>query len=146
MLFRSTLARSLMIPAGGSELPVTAEVIAQKKHKVAMRGQDIFKAAVINLYAACKESLAAAELTASDLDWVCPHQANLRILDGVASRLGIPAEKMLTNIADVGNTSSASIPILLDQRVRSGVVQAGDTMVMCALGAGISWGGAVLRF
>ena len=139
------LAGSLMIPGGGSVSPQSLEVIEQKRHKVHMKGQDIFKVAVKNLYAASKEALDATGLTAEEVDWICPHQANLRIIDFAATRLGVPKEKVLVNIDRVGNTSSASIPILLDENVRSGKIKVGDTVVMCALGAGISWGGAIVR-
>jgi 3-oxoacyl-[acyl-carrier-protein] synthase-3 len=139
------LATSLMIPGGGSAAPQSLEVLELRKHKVHMKGQDIFKVAVKNLYAASKDALDATGLTAEEIDWICPHQANLRIIDFAATRLGVPKEKVLVNIDRVGNTSSASIPILLDESVRSGKVRAGDTIVMCALGAGISWGGAILR-
>lgn len=139
------LATSLMIPGGGSVTPQSHEVVEQKRHKVHMRGQDIFKVAVKNLYAASKGALDATGLTANDIDWICPHQANLRIIDFAATRLGVPKEKVLINIDRVGNTSSASIPILLDESIRSGKVGVGDTIVLCALGAGISWGGAIVR-
>jgi 3-oxoacyl-[acyl-carrier-protein] synthase-3 len=84
-------------------------------------------------------------MTADEVDWICPHQANLRIIDFAATRLGVPKEKVLINIDRVGNTSSASIPILLDESIRSGKIRVGDTVAMCALGAGISWGGAIVR-
>ena len=139
------LAQSLMIPGGGSLNPMTAELIEQKKHKVHMRGQDIFKVAVKNLYAATKGALDMTGMTADEVDWICPHQANLRIIDFAVTRLGVPKEKVLINIDRVGNTSSASIPILLDESIRSGKIRVGDTVAMCALGAGISWGGAIVR-
>ena len=139
------LAQSLMIPGGGSLAPMTTELIEQKKNKVHMRGQDIFKVAVKNLYSATKEALDMTGMTAEQVDWICPHQANLRIIDFAATRLGVPKEKVLINIDRVGNTSSASIPILLDENLRSGKIRTGDTVAMCALGAGISWGGAIVR-
>ena len=139
------LATSLMIPGGGSVAPQSLDVLEQRAHKVHMKGQDIFKVAVKNLYAASKEALDTTGLTAEEVDWICPHQANLRIIDFAATRLGVPKEKVLINIDRVGNTSSASIPILLDENLRSGKVRVGDTVVMCALGAGISWGGAIVR-
>jgi 3-oxoacyl-[acyl-carrier-protein] synthase-3 len=138
------LAQSLIIPAGGSVLPVTHEVLEQKRHKVHMKGQDIFKVAVKNLYQASKDALDETGLTPEEIDWICPHQANLRIIDFAVSRLGVDKKKVLINIDKVGNTSSASIPILLDQNLRAGKVKPGDTVLMCALGAGISWGGAIV--
>jgi 3-oxoacyl-[acyl-carrier-protein] synthase-3 len=110
-----------------------------------MKGQDIFKVAVRNLHSASKNALDAAGMTNADVDWVCAHQANKRIIDQVVLRLEVPEEKVLMNIDRVGNTSSASIPILLDENVRSGKVKQGDTVLMCALGAGISWGSALVR-
>jgi len=139
------LAQSLMIPGGGTAMPLSAEVLEEKRHKVFMRGQDIFKVAVKNLYSATKEALDLTGMTADQVDWICPHQANLRIIDFAASKLGVSSDKVLMNIDRVGNTSSASIPILLDESIRSGKVRPGDTVAMCALGAGISWGGAIVR-
>ena len=140
-----SLAPSLIIPAGGTAKPVTAEVLALAENKVFMRGQDIFKVAVKNLTSTCKQALEKGGITIDQVDWLCSHQANLRILDQVASRLGIAPDKVLTNIERVGNTSSASIPILLDENVRTGKIKKGDTVLMCGLGAGISWGSALIR-
>jgi 3-oxoacyl-[acyl-carrier-protein] synthase III len=140
-----SLAHSLMIPGGGSATPQSVEVVEGKLSKIHMKGQDIFKVAVKNLYSATKEALDMTGLTADEVDWICPHQANLRIIDFAAARLGVAKEKVLVNIDRVGNTSSASIPILLDESLRSGKIRVGDTIAMCALGAGISWGGAIVR-
>lgn len=140
-----TLAQSLVIPGGGSVAPASAEVLEKKMHKVHMKGQDIFKVAVKNLHGSSQAALDALGMTGEDLDWICPHQANIRIIDLAVSKLGVPRDKMLVNIDRVGNTSSASIPILLDESVRAGKVRPGDTVLCCALGAGISWGSAVLR-
>jgi 3-oxoacyl-[acyl-carrier-protein] synthase-3 len=145
ILTDGAFARSLMIPGGGSAMPTSHEVIDQKMHKVKMKGQDIFKAAVKNLYAASKEAVDESGMRPDDVDWICPHQANLRIINQAVDRLGVPREKVLINIDKVGNTSSASIPILLDQSVRSGKIKEGETVLMCALGAGISWGSALVR-
>jgi 3-oxoacyl-[acyl-carrier-protein] synthase-3 len=143
-----SLAPSLWIPGGGSVNPASHEMIDKHLHKVHMKGQDIFKVAVRNLASACKNALDVAGLSHEDIDWVCAHQANLRIIKQVVSRLEVPEEneqKVLVNIDRVGNTSSASIPILLDENVRAGKIKPGDTVLMCALGAGISWGSALVR-
>ena len=140
-----SLARSLMIPGGGSESPMTHELLEQKKNTVAMRGQDIFKVAVKNLYSASKNAVDVAGMVPEEIDWICPHQANIRIIDLAVQRLHVSREKVLVNIDRVGNTSSASIPILLDENVRSGRIKPGHTVLMCALGAGISWGSALVR-
>ena len=145
ILSDGTLARSLMIPGGGSAMPASHEVINEKNHKVKMRGQDIFKAAVKNLYSASRDAVDEAGMRPDDVDWICPHQANLRIINQAVERLGVVREKVLVNIDKVGNTSSASIPILLDQSMRAGTIKEGQTVLMCALGAGISWGSALIR-
>jgi 3-oxoacyl-[acyl-carrier-protein] synthase-3 len=139
------LAPALWIPGGGSVSPTSHATVDQKLHYVHMKGQDIFKVAVKNLYSASRDALAQAGMTHSDVDWVCAHQANKRIVDQVVARLEVPTEKVLMNIDRVGNTSSASIPILLDENRRAGKVKDGDTVLMCALGAGVSWGSAIVR-
>ncbi|MCS6901554.1 MAG: beta-ketoacyl-ACP synthase III [Myxococcales bacterium] len=141
-----SLAEALVIPGGGSREPLTPEALAASRNKVHMSGQEIFKVAVKNLTSATKESLDAAGMLPEQVDWVVAHQANLRILNQVAARLAIPPERFILNIERYGNTSSASIPIALDEAVRDGRIQPGHNLAMCALGAGISWGGAVVRF
>ena len=140
-----SLARSLMIPGGGTEMPQGPDVIAQKMNTIQMKGQDIFKAAVKNLHSASQRVVDAAGYKNEDVDWVVPHQANLRIIDQVTQRAKYPQEKVLTNIDRVGNTSSASIPILLDESIRAGKIKDSDIVLCCALGAGVSWGAALLK-
>jgi 3-oxoacyl-[acyl-carrier-protein] synthase-3 len=110
-----------------------------------MKGQDIFKQAVKNLLSASRNALERAGMTKNDVRWVCAHQANKRIIDQVMARVEIGPERVLMNIERVGNTSSASIPILLDENLRANTIRPGDTVLMCALGAGISWGSAIVR-
>jgi 3-oxoacyl-[acyl-carrier-protein] synthase-3 len=141
----SSLADSLCIRAGGSREPLTPEALAEQRHKVFMVGSDIFKIAVKNLTSASRAALDSAGFAPSDVTWVVPHQANLRIIAQVALRLGIPLERFVLNIERYGNTSSASIPLALDEAVRDGRIKRGDTVLMSALGAGISWGSALLR-
>lgn len=141
----SSLADSLRIPAGGSSERLTPESLAAHRDKVFMIGQDVFKIAVKNLTQASRAALEATELSADDVTWVVPHQANLRIITQVALRLAIPLDRFVLNIERYGNTSSASIPIALDEAVRDGRVKKGDTVLMSALGAGISWGSAIVR-
>jgi 3-oxoacyl-[acyl-carrier-protein] synthase-3 len=141
----STLMESLCIRAGGSKERITPGAIAEKRDKVFMDGQDIFKVAVKNLTRASASALSEAGINAKDVRWVVPHQANMRILSQVAQRLDIPLERFVINIDRYGNTSSASIPIALDEAVRDGRIQRGDTVLMCALGGGISWASALVR-
>ncbi|MCC6649114.1 MAG: ketoacyl-ACP synthase III [Polyangiaceae bacterium] len=141
-----SLAEALIIPGGGTREPLDARALDEKRNKVHMSGQEIFKVAVKNLTAATAEAMAASGLAAGEVDWVVAHQANMRILTQVASRLDVPLERFVLNIERYGNTSSASIPIALDEAVRDGRVREGHNLIMCALGAGISWGGAAVRF
>jgi 3-oxoacyl-[acyl-carrier-protein] synthase-3 len=117
-----------------------------REHYVKMQGQEIFKAAVRNLASSCKLALEDAGLAPSAVDWVVPHQANLRILQGVSDRVGIPMERFYINLDRVGNTSSASVPIALDEASRAGLLKPGQVVLCCALGAGIAWGSALLRW
>ncbi|MRG90920.1 beta-ketoacyl-ACP synthase III [Polyangium spumosum] len=140
-----SLAHALTIPGGGTAEPLTDEGLAKKRNKVHMMGQEIFRTAIKNLTSASTAVLKASGLTSADLDWVVAHQANLRIITQVSDRLNFPMEKFIINIQEYGNTSSASIPIALDEAVRDGRIQNGHNVLMCALGAGISWGAALVR-
>lgn len=140
-----SLAGALVIPAGGSAERLTQAGIDAKRNTIHMQGQDVFRTAVKNLSSASAAVLEDAGLEASAVDWVVAHQANLRILTQVSDRLAVPMEKFVINIQEYGNTSSASIPIALDEAVRDGRIKPGQTILMCALGAGISWGAALVR-
>lgn len=140
-----SLAGALQIPGGGAAEPADADVIRKKRNKVHMVGQDVFRTAVRNLTSSSAQTLKAAGLTSRELDWIVAHQANIRIINQVRNRLGLPLERFVINIDAYGNTSSASIPIALDEAVRDGRIQPGQTVLMCALGAGISWGAALVR-
>jgi 3-oxoacyl-[acyl-carrier-protein] synthase-3 len=141
-----SLAGALHIPGGGSREPFSASVLEHKRHLVHMSGQDVFKAAVRNLSSASMTAIEHNGLAASDVDWVVAHQANMRILQGVSQRTEIPMERFFINIHKYGNTSSASIPIALDELHEQGGLRAGQRVLMCALGAGISWGSALVRW
>jgi 3-oxoacyl-[acyl-carrier-protein] synthase-3 len=140
-----SLAGALHIPGGGCAEAITAEGLERKRNKVHMVGQDVFKVAVKNLTSASTTAMKASGLTSAELDWVVAHQANLRIITLVSDRLGFPLDKFVLNIEEYGNTSSASIPIALDEAVRDGRIKPGHNVLFCALGAGISWGSAVVR-
>jgi 3-oxoacyl-[acyl-carrier-protein] synthase III len=138
-------AEALTIPGGGSRIPVSEDSLARGLHLVHMQGQEVFKYAVRALSQASLNALEATGLTRDQIDWVVPHQANLRIIEAVSKRVGIPLDRFVLNIHRYGNTSSASIPIALDEAVRAGTVKAGQTVLMCALGGGFAWGAAVVR-
>ncbi len=141
-----SLTESLLIPAGGSLHPTSVQTVEDRLHCVQMEGKGVFKYAVRYLSSAAELALSTNGIGADDVDVVVAHQANMRILDAVSRRVKIPLEKFVLNIEHYGNTSSASIPIALDEAVRKGRVKDGDKMLMIALGGGISWGSALLKW
>ncbi|WP_339833996.1 beta-ketoacyl-ACP synthase III [uncultured Parvibaculum sp.] len=118
----------------------------QSTGHVRMEGREVFRHAVVNIAEAINESLAATGLTADQIDWFVPHQANKRILDGTAKRIGLPPEKVVLTVADQGNTSAASVPLALDTAVRDGRIKRGDLVLLEAMGGGFTWGSVLLRF
>lgn len=137
---------ALNLPGGGVRHPTSAASIEQNLHTIKMNGKIVFTHAVKNLAASCQAALSANGVTGADVTMVVPHQANLRILAGVAERVGMSMDKFHINIDKYGNTSSASVPIALDEAVRDGKVKKGDLLLFCALGAGFSWGSALVRW
>jgi len=140
-----TMARLLEIPGGGSAEPLSAESIAQKRNTVRMAGQELYNITVRHLTSYSMQALKAAGLTSAELDWVVPLQANHNIVERISQRLGYPRSKFVENVAEYGNTSSASIPIALDEAVRDGRIKPGHTVLLCALGAGLAWGASIVR-
>lgn len=136
----------LYAPGGGTKLGTTHETIDNREHFFKMKGNELFKVAVRSMADISKEMLDRTGYTVEDVDIVIPHQANQRITDAVASRLGVPEEKVYSNIAQHGNTSSASIPIALDECIQSGKVKEGSLVLLTAFGGGVTWGGTVIRF
>ncbi len=114
--------------------------------KLRMKGREVFRHAVVNLADVLNEVLADAGLESSDIDWVVPHQANARILDATARKLGLPPEKVIVTVDRHANTSAASVPLALDTAVRDGRIKRGDLVVLEAMGGGFTWGAAVLRY
>lgn len=114
--------------------------------KMYMNGKEVYKFATSRVPEVLQECLTAADMTVDQVDWLLLHQANRRIMESVASKLGIPMEKVICNLQDYGNTSAASIPLALDEAVRSGKVKSGDIIACAGFGAGLSWGSAILRW
>jgi 3-oxoacyl-[acyl-carrier-protein] synthase-3 len=141
-----TLTDILTIPGGGSLHPASHETVEARLHKVKMNGREVYKIAVRALAETVEKSLAMVGMTTADVKHVVPHQANIRIVDTVLERLGIPRDRAVLNIEKYGNTSSASVPVTLDEGVRSGRIQKGDIVAMMAIGAGMSWGSAIMRW
>ena len=113
--------------------------------KVRMKGQEVFRHAVTNLASVMREVMAEAGVSAEDVNWVVPHQANARILDGTARKLGLPADKVIVTVDQHANTSAASVPLALDVAVRDGRIKPGDLVVLEAMGGGFTWGACILR-
>ncbi|MBC7585772.1 MAG: ketoacyl-ACP synthase III [Tardiphaga sp.] len=114
--------------------------------KLRMKGKEVFRHAVTNLANVMTETLAAARLTAADVTWVVPHQANRRILEGTAKKLGLPIERVVITVDSHANTSAASVPLALDTAVADGRIQPGDVLVLEAMGGGFTWGAAAVRW
>ncbi len=114
--------------------------------KLRMKGREVFRHAVVNLAAVMEEALKGLDLNSADVDWVVPHQANARILDATARKLGLPPEKVIVTVDRHANTSAASVPLALDVGVRDGRIKRGDLIVLEAMGGGFTWGAAVVRF
>lgn len=141
-----SLCELIAVPGGGSRIPSSEKVVAERTNFIKMKGNETFKVAVRTLEEIARETLAANRLTVEDLDLYVPHQANVRILKGVMERLSLPLEKVMLNLERYGNTSAASIPIALDEAVRAGRVQDGSLVMLGAFGAGLTWASALIRW
>lgn len=135
----------LHMPAGGTRTPASPETLAEHGHFLKMEGAGVFRSAVAMMEKATLAALADAGLTLEDVDWIIPHQANQRIIDALVRKLDVPEDRVIVNLDRVANTSTASIPIALDEEVRSGKIQPGDIVVMTAFGAGVTYGAVVVK-
>ncbi len=140
------LAEILWQPVGGSREPTTPEALGARRQYVQMNGREVYKHAVRNMAAGARLALDANGLKADDVAWVVAHQANLRILEGVSDRVGIPMSRFFTNVDRYGNTSSASVPTALDEAVELGKLKPGDLVLFAALGGGLAWASAAVRW
>jgi len=136
----------LFSPGGGTRRPATAATLAAGDHFFKMKGNELFKVAVRSMTDISREVLEEAGLSATDVKLFIPHQANQRITDGVASKLNVESDRVYSNIAMHGNTSSASIPIALDECVEAGRIKQGDLVLMASFGGGVTWGGVLVRW
>ena len=138
--------KHLYMLAGGSRHPATIETVQQRMHTCKMNGNAIFKVAVRSMADTVKHLLQQTGLGIDDLSLLIPHQANLRIIEATTKLLKFPSERVFVNIAKYGNTSSATTIIALDEARRAGLVRPGDVVMLVAFGAGLTWGGVVIRF
>ncbi len=134
------------IEAGGTRCGLTPQVLAENRHKMVMKGKEIFKVAVRTLADLAVQALEKNNMTTKELDWLIPHQANIRIIEAVAKRLDFPMEKVITNIDRYGNTSSATVPSALDEAVRDGRIKKGHTVLLDVFGAGLTSAALLLRW
>ena len=139
-------AELLYAPAGGSARPATPETVAAREHCLRMNGKEVFKLAVRVMAGACERVLAAAGVVSSQVGVIIPHQANIRIIEGVADQLGLGMDRFPLNLDRYGNTSAASIPLALEQAWREGRVRHGDLVLLVAFGSGLTWGALLLRW
>jgi 3-oxoacyl-[acyl-carrier-protein] synthase-3 len=140
------LAELLYRPSGGATTPFSAEVLENRSHLVKMAGREVFKHAVRSMSDAADRALDGARLTGSDIDLLIPHQANVRIIEATAKHSGISMDKVFVNVDRYGNTSSASIPIALDEAIEQGRIKDGTTVMLVAFGAGFTWASMIIRF
>ena len=140
-----TLTDLLMVPGGGSAIPTTEENIHEKHYTRAMRGNEVFRHAVAHMKDSALSLIERTGIKPEDVDLVIPHQANLRIINAVAQRLGIPVERVFINLQKYGNTSGAACAIALDEAIRSGTAKKGDMVLMVTFGAGLTWSSAAIR-
>jgi 3-oxoacyl-[acyl-carrier-protein] synthase-3 len=141
-----TLADLLYRPSGGAAFPFSAAVLDDRSHFVKMAGREVFKHAVRSMSDACDRALDGAKLTGKDIDLLIPHQANMRIIEATAKHANVSMDKVFVNVDRYGNTSSASVPIALDEALEAGRIKEGTTVMLVAFGAGFTWGSMVVRF
>ena len=136
----------MIVPAGGSRTPTTAETVQARQHYIKIQGREVYRFAVMKMSELVANAVKMTGIGLDDVKIIIPHQVNLRILEGAAKRLGIPADKFYVNIDRIGNTSAASVPIALDEARREGCFGAGDVLIMVAFGGGLTWASAVWKW
>jgi len=141
-----SLGDLIQVPAGGSLHPASHDTIRKRMHFIKMKGNETFKAAVRALEGVVQEALEHNKVNPEEIDWIVPHQANLRIIQAMAQRLNMPMEKVVLNLPKYGNTSAASIPIALDEAVRHGRIKDNHLLLFEAFGGGLTWASALVRW
>lgn len=142
----ATKGEHLMLRGGGAAVPITTENVGTDVQCVVMDGKEVFKSAVKTMAAHCEQMLSEANMTMDQVDWFIPHQANLRIIEAVANRFNFPLEKAVVNVERFANTSSATVPIAMDEAIRDGRIKRGQTLMLAAFGAGLTSGGVLLKY
>jgi 3-oxoacyl-[acyl-carrier-protein] synthase-3 len=140
------LWRLIHVPGGGSRIPASYEMLEKGLQYLKMQGNETFKHAVRTMVDSARKIMTQQGITSDEIDWFIPHQANMRIMEVVAERLEIPKEKVVVTVHKYGNTSAATIPVALDEAVRSGRIRKGDLILVNSFGAGLTWGAVLFRF
>lgn len=141
-----SLGDLFVLPAGGSKMPFTSEVLERGDQYLRMKGREIFKNAVRTMSGVCQEAMEANGMTVADIHWLVPHQANLRIMESVANHFDFPQDRVISIVHEMGNTSAATVPVAFDTGVRDGRIQRGQTVLLTAFGAGLTAGSLLLKF
>lgn len=136
----------LSLPAGGSRFPATAETVANREHYIQMGGGEVFKFAVRIMGQSAVRVIEKAGLELTDVDYLVPHQANIRIIEAAAKRIKLPMEKVKVNLDKYGNMSAASIPVALDEALKEGKIKRGDNIVLVGFGGGLTWGSTLIKW
>ncbi len=139
-------AELLTLPAGGSKLPASRETVDSRLHYIKLRGKEVFKQAIINMVDLITRAAAENNMQVDDIDMIIPHQSNIRIIEAAMEKLKLPKEKAYINIDRYGNTSSASIPIAMDEIEKEDLLKPGDTAFLVAFGGGLTWSSSVIKW
>src|SRR3989338_3271012 len=139
-------AELLMLPAGGSKLPTSHETIESRSHYIRLKGKELFKVAINNMVDVITKTVAENNMKIEDIDLIIPHQSNIRIIEAAMDRLKLPREKAYINIDRFGNTSSASIPIAIDEIDKGGMLNTGDSVLLVAFGGGLTWSSSIINW
>jgi 3-oxoacyl-[acyl-carrier-protein] synthase-3 len=138
-------AHQIIVPAGGTAEPPSVDAFSNGRHYLHMNGREVFKFATRIIGKAGRQAAARAGLTLDDIDWIIPHQANLRIIQAAAREMKLPMDRFVVNIEKYGNTSAASIPLALTESLDSGRIKLDDTLLLVSFGAGLTWGAIILQ-
>lgn len=139
-------AELLMLPAGGSKLPTSHETIESRSHYIRLKGKELFKVAINNMVDVITKTVAENNMKLEDIDLIIPHQSNIRIIEAAMDRLKLPRKKAYINIDRIGNTSSASIPIAIDEIDKGGMLNPGDSVLLVAFGGGLTWSSSIIKW
>jgi 3-oxoacyl-[acyl-carrier-protein] synthase-3 len=141
-----SIGEVFVLPGGGSAMPTTHKTLDDGQQFVRMKGREIFKHAVRTMSSSCSDALKSSGMDAEQVSWVIPHQANVRIMEAVAKHFGLPMERMVVEIEEMGNTSAATVIVAMDRAIRDGRIQRGQYLLLTAFGAGVTSGSVLLRY